>query len=51
MKKAALLFMALMTMTIVAGLNCGKQPASLDEAMALATQSGKPVLIDFYTEW
>ena len=49
MKKALLLFMALMA--VIAGLNCDNQPASLDDAKALASQSGKPVLIDFYTEW
>jgi len=49
MKKASLLFMALMA--VIAGLNCGQQPVSLDDAMALASQSGKPVLIDFYSEW
>jgi thiol:disulfide interchange protein len=49
MRKASLVLMALMA--VVAALNCGKQPASLDDALALATQSGKPVLIDFYSEW
>jgi hypothetical protein len=49
MRKAALLFLAFMA--IIAGLNCGRQPASLAEAKILATQSGKPILIDFYTEW
>ena len=49
MKKVILLFMAFMA--VMAGLNCDKQPTSLEDAMALAAQSGKPVLIDFYNEW
>jgi hypothetical protein len=49
MRKATLILMALIA--VAAGLNCGKQPASLDDAKALASQSGKPILIDFYSEW
>jgi len=49
MRKAIPLFMAFMA--VIFSLNCDKQPVSLDDAMALATQSGKPVLIDFYTQW
>jgi hypothetical protein len=49
MKKASLLLAAVVT--VIAGLACDKQPATLNEALALAAESGKPVLIDFYTEW
>ncbi|MCP4580683.1 MAG: hypothetical protein GY839_03650 [candidate division Zixibacteria bacterium] len=49
MKKASLLMVALIA--IVTGFACDKQPATLDEALTMAAQNGKPVLIDFYTEW
>jgi len=49
MKKASLLLMAFMA--VIIGLNCDKQPETLAEAKMLAAQSGRPILIDFYTEW
>ena len=40
----------------IAAAGCGSEAteegyASLDEALADATQLGKPVLVDFYTAW
>jgi len=35
----------------VAGLACEKKPMTLSEAQALAAGAGKPLLIDFATEW
>ncbi|HXV76150.1 MAG TPA: thioredoxin family protein, partial [Candidatus Polarisedimenticolaceae bacterium] len=33
------------------GTRTASVPTSLDEAQALAAASGKPLLVDFYTDW
>lgn len=36
---------------LIAGFACEKKPMTLSEAESLAASSGKPLLIDFATEW
>jgi len=36
---------------IIALTGCEKKPATYDEALALSARTGRPVLVDFYTEW
>jgi hypothetical protein len=48
MKKTALLLIAVFTIFI--GAACDKQPTTFDEALTMAAQSGKPVLVEFYSE-
>jgi hypothetical protein len=49
MRKTAILMLAITI--IISGLACEKKPVTLDDALALAVSSGKPVLVDFFTEW
>lgn len=36
---------------IISFFACEKQPQTLADYLQLAAKSGKPVLVDFYTDW